>query len=148
MKIDKLSQDLSDAIIYEDADQLRGSWVETEKLLQQNLDLSLKFFFLNKDLQLGLNAYDVFRGQRVRVEGITNDVNVSFRNYYDTQSFRISLMYKFGNKKILVARKKFENQDEKDRTKEKKLFKILFASLVWNEFRTKNKELRINKYKF
>ena len=40
LKIDKLSQDLSDAIIYEDADQLRGSWVETEKLLQQNLDLS------------------------------------------------------------------------------------------------------------
>ncbi|AUC15088.1 hypothetical protein BTO06_08040 [Tenacibaculum sp. SZ-18] len=83
-----------------------------------NLDLSLKFFFLNKDLQLGLNAYDVFRGQRVRVEGITNDVNVSFRNYYDTQSFRISLLYKFGNKKIRVARKKFGNQDEKDRTKD------------------------------
>lgn len=83
-----------------------------------NLDLSLKFFFLDKDLQLGLNAYDVFRGQRVRVEGITNDVNVSFRNYYDTQSFRISLLYKFGNKKIRVARKKFGNQDEKDRTKD------------------------------
>ncbi len=83
-----------------------------------NLDLSLKFFFLNKDLQLGLNAYDVFRGQRVRVEGVTNNVNVSFRNYYDTQSFRISLLYKFGNKKIRVKRKKFGNQDEKNRTKD------------------------------
>ncbi|MFY7670890.1 outer membrane beta-barrel protein [Tenacibaculum sp. MEBiC06402] len=83
-----------------------------------NLDLSLKFFFLNKDLQLGLNAYDVFRGQRVRVEGITNDVNVAFRNYFDTQSFRVSLLYKFGNKKIRVKRKKFGNQDEKNRTKD------------------------------
>ena len=82
-----------------------------------NLDLSLKFFFLNKDLQLGLNAYDVFKGQRVRVEGETNNVNVAFRNYFDTQSFRISLLYKFGNKKIRVKRKKFGNQDEKDRTK-------------------------------
>lgn len=83
-----------------------------------NLDLSLKFFFLDKDLQLGLNAYDVFKGQRVRVEGVTNDVNVAFRNYYDTQSFRISLLYKFGNKKIRVKRKKFGNQDEKNRTKD------------------------------
>jgi len=82
-----------------------------------SLDLGLKFFFMDKDLQLGINANDVFRGQRIRISGETNGVNVSFRNYYDTQLFRISLLYKFGNNNIKVRRRGFGNKDEKNRTR-------------------------------
>lgn len=82
-----------------------------------SLDLGLKFLFMNKNLQLGINANDIFKGQRIRVTGVTNDVNVSFRNYYDTQRFRISVLYKFGNKKIRVKRRGFGNKEEKARTK-------------------------------
>ena len=81
-----------------------------------SVDLSFKFFFLQRDLQLTVTGSDLFRGQIVEATAFSNGVRTTFENYYDSRRLRVSLRYNFGNKKINVSSKDFGNEEEKGRT--------------------------------
>ncbi len=81
-----------------------------------NLNLSFKFFFLQKDLQLTITGSDLFKDQITEVTAFSNNVKTTYENYYDTRRLRVSLRYNFGNKKVKVNRKDFGNEEEKGRT--------------------------------
>ena len=80
------------------------------------LDVSLKFFFLNKNLQLSITGNDVLSSNRPTYSYYSNNIKQVYKNYYDYQSFRISLTYKFGNNNISVKKRDFGNEEEKSRT--------------------------------
>lgn len=82
-----------------------------------SLDVSLSCLFLDKALSVNVYANDIFSGQRVTATGYSNQVGVSVRNYYDSRNFKISIAYKFGNKKVSVTSRDFGNEDEKKRVK-------------------------------
>lgn len=81
-----------------------------------SVDVSFKFFFLKRDLQLTITGSDLFRSQIVEATAFSNGVRTTYENYYDTRRLRLSLRYNFGNKKINVDRKDFGNEEEKGRT--------------------------------
>lgn len=79
-------------------------------------DLSMKFFFLDKKLQLVIISNDVFSSNRPTYVSYTNDIKQEYKNYYDNRSFKISLSYKFGSTKLKVYRRNLGNEEEKNRT--------------------------------
>ncbi|WP_452600529.1 outer membrane beta-barrel protein [Pontimicrobium sp. MEBiC06410] len=80
-----------------------------------SVDLSFKFFFLERDLQLTVTGSDLFKGQITEATAFSNGVRTTYENYYDSRRFRISLRYNLGNKKINVSQKDFGNEEEKRR---------------------------------
>ncbi|ROI06420.1 TonB-dependent receptor [Chryseobacterium sp. G0240] len=83
---------------------------------RSNFNISFAYSLLQNNLRIGLVANDLFNGQRTKYSAYSNGVEVSFKNYYDTRNFRLSVTYKFGNKKVSVEQKDFGNEDEKART--------------------------------
>ncbi len=78
-------------------------------------DLALNFALLDKKLNCTISANDIFKtGGRTFYSKI-NGMNQTFYNYYDTQNFKISLTYSFGNKKIRTKKHKSGNDDEQNR---------------------------------
>ena len=80
------------------------------------LSISLKYLALNKKLQFTLTGNDIFRQERPRYSMFSNNTLQVFNNYYDQQSVRLAIRYKFGNDKIKVTKRDFGNEDERNRT--------------------------------
>ncbi len=80
------------------------------------LSLSVKYLTLDKKLQISLIGNDVFRQERPVYSMFSNGILQKFNNYYDQQSIRLSLRYKFGNAKLKVQKRDFGNEDERNRT--------------------------------
>ena len=80
------------------------------------LDASLKYFAFDKKLQISFNANDILSTNRPIYTSFTNNIQIDYKNYYDVRLFRLSLVYKFGNKNINVEKKEVGNQEEKERT--------------------------------
>jgi Outer membrane protein beta-barrel family len=78
--------------------------------------LGFKYLVLNKNLQLTLNVYDVFKSSANKWSSYSNNVLYKFNGYYDNQFVRITALYKFGNYKINVKEKKRGNETESGRT--------------------------------
>ncbi len=81
-----------------------------------SIDIGLRSFFLNKNLQASFNVYDILRTSNPNLitfykNGITRVANV----YNDNRYFKISLSYKFGNKKIRSRKRRVGNREEKKR---------------------------------
>ncbi|WP_430613296.1 outer membrane beta-barrel protein [Flavobacterium sp. JP2137] len=87
-----------------------------KKTASSNLDIALKILLFENKLTLSLIGHDVLDGQRTTLTTFSNAIKHSYRNYYDTQSFRLSLNYKFGNAKLKLAKNRFGNEDERQRT--------------------------------
>ncbi|WP_108802875.1 TonB-dependent receptor domain-containing protein [Aquimarina sp. Aq107] len=83
---------------------------------RHKLDLSFQFQLLNKSLQLTAGAFDILRLNELGKTSFVNDIRQSSRVYMRDRSVRLSLMYKFGNKKIKVRERKFGNEEEKRRS--------------------------------
>jgi outer membrane receptor protein involved in Fe transport len=81
-----------------------------------NFRLAMRYALLNNKLRISFFANDIFKTNPYTLSNTTQNISQSFRQYYDSQSFRISLSYKFGNDKISVQKREFGNQDEKNRT--------------------------------
>ena len=62
------------------------------------------------------NANDILSTNRPIYTSFTNNIQIDYKNYYDVRLFRLSLVYKFGNKNINVEKKEVGNQEEKERT--------------------------------
>ena len=80
------------------------------------LDASIKYFAFDKKLQISFNANDILSTNRPIYTSFTNNIQIDYKNYYDVRLFRLSLVYKFGNKNINVEKKEVGNQEEKERT--------------------------------
>lgn len=83
---------------------------------RSNLNIGIVCNLLSSKLRIVLAGDDLLSGQRSTYTAYSNDVKVSFRNYYDTRNLRLSVSYKFGNSKISVQQKDFGNEEEKART--------------------------------
>ncbi len=83
-----------------------------------NLDLGLKFSLLDNKLNCTVAVNDIFRRRATSVNTKTNGIDQTYYNYFDTRSFKISLNYNFGNKKIKVKEHNSGNEDEQNRAKQ------------------------------
>ena len=79
------------------------------------LNASIKWLLLEKNLILSLNVQDIINPRGTRYTSFSNGIKNSFRNYYDEQYFRIGLVYNFG-KKFNINSRNSKNQDEQNRT--------------------------------
>jgi hypothetical protein len=81
-----------------------------------SLDISVKHFFLEKNLQMTVLFSNILKSDRITASYTANGIEQSFRQYYDTQFVRFSLSYKFGNNKIGIKQRKLGNQEEIQRS--------------------------------
>jgi hypothetical protein len=81
------------------------------------LDASIKLFFMDKNLQLSIIGNDILSSNRPSYITISNNINQEYKNYYDNRFLTISLIYKLGSNKVKVEKRDFGNEDEKNRSK-------------------------------
>ncbi len=82
-----------------------------------DLNLGLKFSLLDKNLNCTVAVNDILKRKATSVNTKTNGINQAYYNYFDTQNFKISLNYSFGNKKIKVKQHNSGNETEQNRAK-------------------------------
>lgn len=71
-----------------------------------NFSAGLKCAFLDNNLVLHVYGNDLFRQDFVKREKISSANRQTYNNYYDSRYVRISLVYKWGNKKMKTSGKK------------------------------------------
>lgn len=78
-----------------------GVWeiYKIEKPIQQ-FDISFNKDFMNKKLKVGLHLFDVFNQNEVNALVSSTNLQTKFFEKNDSQNFRISLTYNFGNLKL------------------------------------------------
>lgn len=70
-----------------------------------NFSMGLKCAFLDNNLVLNVYGNDLFRQDLVRREKVSASNKQTYHNYYDSRYFRLSLVYKWGNRKMKVQKK-------------------------------------------
>ncbi|SDC01186.1 outer membrane beta-barrel family protein [Pedobacter soli] len=81
-----------------------------------SLSLGVKALFLKKNLQLGVNYYDIFKTSNPDMTTFYNNGTTRIANvYYDNRYLKVSAAYSFGNKKIKSIDRQTGNQEEKNR---------------------------------
>ncbi|MGH2665956.1 TonB-dependent receptor domain-containing protein [Flavobacterium sp.] len=82
---------------------------------QFNMDLGLKFQLFQKKLNVGLNVSDLLQSNKEKFVTSVNNIRQDFYNYWEPRSFRISLQYKFGNKKVSYSEREQSNTEDRNR---------------------------------
>lgn len=95
----------------------KGVWDLDRNNSYNQLDASLKMLFFDENLQLTLTGTDLFHSYQQEFISYTNDIKINYNSYLDKRSFRISLIYNFGNNKISSRNKSTGNEDEKNRAR-------------------------------
>lgn len=80
-----------------------------------NVDLVLKYNMLDNNLQATMGMYDVFNTSPVKNTYFINNVRQTYQMFPSNQYFRLSLLYKFGNKKINAQNRSTGNEEERRR---------------------------------
>lgn len=70
-----------------------------------NFSMGLKCAFLDNNLVLNVYGNDLFKQDLVKREKVSASDRQTYNNYYDSRYFRISLVYKWGNRKMKVQKK-------------------------------------------
>ena len=93
----------------------KGTWeiYGIDKPIQQ-LDISFNKDFLNKKLKIGLHCFDVFNANEINAKIAGQNLNTYFYQKRDSQTFRISLTYNFGNLKLDAENTKIETEKAKN----------------------------------
>jgi hypothetical protein len=82
------------------------------------LDASIKFLFLNKNLSLTLIGNDILKSSINVQTTTTNNYQIKYKNYEDIRMFRFSMIFKFGNKDIKANKVDVGgNEEERNRLK-------------------------------
>jgi iron complex outermembrane recepter protein len=91
-----------------------GVWeiYKIEKPIQQ-FDISFNKNFMNKKLKVSLHAFDLFNINEVNALVAGDNLNTVFYQKKDSQSFRVSLTYNFGNLKLENENTKIETEKAK-----------------------------------
>jgi iron complex outermembrane receptor protein len=66
----------------------------------QQFDISFSKDFMNKNLKIGLHAFDLFNQNEVNALISSTNLQTKFYEKQDSRTFRVSLTYNFGNLKI------------------------------------------------
>jgi hypothetical protein len=76
----------------------KGTWeiYQITKPIQE-FDISFTKDFMNKNLKIGLHCFDVFNSNEVNALVSSTNLQTNFYQKPDTRTFRISLVYNFGN---------------------------------------------------
>ena len=82
---------------------------------RSQLNLTLQRKFLNKKMIITVTGFDVFRSNYNHITSYSNNLKIIYNNYYDQRSFRIAILYKFGNKNIDNNNRAQKNEEEKNR---------------------------------
>ena len=92
-----------------------GNWqiYKITKPIQQ-FDISINRDFLNKNLKIGLHAFDLFNINEINALIAGQNLETNFYKKEDSRVFRFSLTYNFGNLKL--AKENTEIQTEKAKT--------------------------------
>lgn len=90
-------------------------YVESTFSDYHNLNLGVKYLSLNKKFILSLNLNNILKSDRVLMSSKSLKIFQSFYQYYDTQFFRLSLVYKFGSELKKNEKREVSNQEEKNR---------------------------------
>ncbi|UGU14447.1 TonB-dependent receptor [Sinomicrobium kalidii] len=80
------------------------------------LNAALKFFFMDKKLQLSIYGNDILRTNNPEYISYSNNIKNSFKNYRDERFLRVALLYKFGAKIKTSGKREIKNQEEIDRS--------------------------------
>jgi outer membrane receptor protein involved in Fe transport len=81
-----------------------------------SLDVSCKYAMLKNKLNITVLLNNILNSDRAILQDVTQGVNQSFNQYYDTRLIRLSLSYKFGNSTISLETKEGGNEEEKKRS--------------------------------
>ena len=79
------------------------------------LNASLKWLLLDKKMVVSLYINDIFGSNRFTYGTFSNDIENSFRNYYDERFFRLGITYNYGKKNKAFEREN-KNKEEINRT--------------------------------
>jgi hypothetical protein len=79
------------------------------------LNASIKWLLLNKNLTISLYTNDILSSNRFTYSTFSNGIENTFRNYYDERFFRIGVIYNYG-KKFNINNRINKNQEEQNRT--------------------------------
>ena len=90
--------------------------LEGKTLSNYSLNLGVKYTMFHNKLLTSLNIYNLFRSDMLRDRITTQNITQSYNQYYDTQSVRLSISYKLGNKTLKVEEREGSNAEEKART--------------------------------
>lgn len=66
----------------------------------QQFDISFSKDFMNKNLKIGLHAFDLFNQNEINAVISSTNLQTKFYEKQDSRTFRVSLTYNFGNLKI------------------------------------------------
>lgn len=66
----------------------------------QQFDITFSKDFMNKNLKIGLHAFDLFNQNEINAVISSTNLQTKFYEKQDSRTFRISLTYNFGNLKI------------------------------------------------
>jgi iron complex outermembrane recepter protein len=66
----------------------------------QQFDMSFNKDFLNKNLKIGIHAFDLFNTNEINALVSSTNLETKFYEKQDSRNFRISLSYNFGNLKL------------------------------------------------
>jgi hypothetical protein len=80
------------------------------------LDAALRFSLLENNLQLSVGVNDIFRTSIRTMTSEVNGITQTFSEDASNRFFRFSAVFKTGNKKINVRKRRFGNEEEKRRT--------------------------------
>ncbi|PWA07638.1 TonB-dependent receptor [Flavobacterium laiguense] len=81
-----------------------------------SFSLAFQYLLWNKDLKMSLRGTDIFKTEKINSSSTVNGVYQEGKNYYDNQSFQLSVSYKFGNKKSDAKQRVTGNEEERSRT--------------------------------
>ena len=73
-------------------------------------------FFLQKKLQITISGEDIFQTNKPKYTDFTNSIKQTYSWYGDINHFfQISIVYKLGNNKLNLRKRKLGNEEEKNR---------------------------------
>lgn len=85
-----------------------------------SLNFALQKSILNKKGKLSLNVNDIFFSDNVLGIIQYREIDLHFKQYYESRNARISFSYSFGNQKLKAARnRQTASEDEAGRVKDK-----------------------------
>lgn len=80
-----------------------------------NVDVGLRADIFKKKWRVSLVATDIFRSNINTISSYYKGIKQRYRNYYDQQTVRLSVRYRFG-KKLKSKKREFSNEEERRRT--------------------------------
>jgi len=81
-----------------------------------SLSFTIKYILFDKNMNISLRVNDLFRTEKEAISSTVNNVFQKGFYYHDSQSIRLSITYKFGNKKIKVNDRESGSEEVKNRT--------------------------------